>query len=802
MYSLRQRLADWVLRHRKAALVAFALITIGFAAGLPRVQIETVFSDLLPTDDPFVQVFKDHPNFGNPLTMVIMVQRKDATLYHADTLQKVWDLTRDIDLAPAVDHDQVLSITTTKARYAEATPYGIDMQPLMGDAPPVSPKAIADFRNRVDRAPNIRNFLVSEDDSATLIMATFIEHRIDYGETFEYVQGLVENARDANHNVYLTGQPALIGWVYRYEWQMAGIFALTLLALFGALVFYMRNLVGVVTPLITSATAAIWAFGFVGWLNISVEPLLMVVPLLLTARSFSHSVQFTERFHEIHAEVGDRLEAARRTMRVMAAPSVLSILTDVLGIAVVIAAPIPAMVKHAIFCGMWAVWLIPTGVVLISLLLATLPAPRRPAPATGDRTDHTGQSSLVRLLSGIAGLTTGRRAAITAAMVIVGGGAAVFTALQIRIGNPVEGSHLFWHDSEFNTAVRQINDHFPGTNTLEIVLEAKDPKDPSWTAQQLDTVRTMLQLQDYLETSDFPPAATLSFADYLREGNRLYNGGDPRWMPLDERQRAVSAAATAAMLGSSAKAFNHVISFDAQHSTVSLWYPDNKQETVDRALASARAAVEHVGVDHEGFTVRLGTGIIALQEAINRVVERYHHLIVLLLNLFIFLMFSLAYRSAVAGVLLLIPVNLSHFTMVAAMHLLGVGLDVNSMIVAAIGLGVGIDYGIYLLSRICEEFQRLEGEWEAAIRAALVTTGKAILFTATIMAVGILPLYLLSGLKFVADMGLLIMVIMGINMAMSLIVLPLLVNLLRPRFVRRPQPLLGERIDWNQEPVR
>jgi predicted RND superfamily exporter protein len=130
------------------------------------------------------------------------------------------------------------------------------------------------------------------------------------------------------------------------------------------------------------------------------------------------------------------------------------------------------------------------------------------------------------------------------------------------------------------------------------------------------------------------------------------------------------------------------------------------------------------------------------------------------------------------------------------MHLLGVGLDVNSMIVAAIGLGVGIDYGIYLLSRICEEHQLQHGDWDRAVARALQTTGKAILFTASIMAIGILPLYLFSGLKFVADMGLLIMAIMGINMVTSLLVLPLLVSLIRPRFVARDQKLLGEAIDW------
>ncbi len=147
MYSLRLRLAHWILDHRKAALAAFALISGFFACPLPRVQLRTIFSDLLPQDDPFVQVFKAHPSFGSPLTVMIMIQRKDGppdaagpgydkTIYNAETLAKVWKLTRDIDLAPGVDHEQILSIATEKARYSEATPNGIDMRPLMGGAPP------------------------------------------------------------------------------------------------------------------------------------------------------------------------------------------------------------------------------------------------------------------------------------------------------------------------------------------------------------------------------------------------------------------------------------------------------------------------------------------------------------------------------------------------------------------------------------------------------------------------------------------------------------------------------------------
>lgn len=257
----------------------------------------------------------------------------------------------------------------------------------------------------------------------------------------------------------------------------------------------------------------------------------------------------------------------------------------------------------------------------------------------------------------------------------------------------------------------------------------------------------------------------------------------------------MSAAGFAVTMGTSAKNFNNLVDFRWHHGTVSLWYKDNKQETVDAALADAAAAIGKVGADHDDFTVRLGTGTIALQQAVNNVIERYHWVCIAALNVLILGIAAYAYRSVFAGLLLLIPVNLSNQVMVAAMHLMGVGLDVNSLIVAAIGVGVGIDYGIYLLSRICEEYHAHQRDWAAAIIAALRTTGKAIMFTATIMALGIAPWYFLSDLKFVADMGLLLVVIMAINMVLSLLVLPLLVWLLKPRFVERRDLLVGEGVD-------
>lgn len=798
MDTLRFRIAHWVIVHRRSVGIFFVLATLAFAAGLPRLDIRTIFADLLPTDDPFVQTFLDHPNFGNPLTVTIMVKRTDGkNIYNYDTLQKVWDLTRNVDLIPAVYHERLFSITTEKAVYAEATPFGIEMNPVMGDKVPTDPQEIADLQRKIERSPMARTFMVSGDETATLIRAAFHEDALDYGVVFREIHKLTDAAADANHEIHVVGQPILTGWVYKLQNQTYGIFAVTLALLLISLVLYMRNVTGVAVPVICSFVAAIWGFGLVAWIRSPIEPLLMVVPLLLIARSFSHCIQYTERYYEIYAVLRDKVKASEATLGVMMVPSVLGIMTDVIAIFVIGVAPIPAMQRFALFCGMWAIWLIPTGVMLIAVLLAYLPAPKNIEAIVGGDKERGFHKMLKELLERIGSLVHGRGARITGPVMLVVSIAATVVSFQIAIGNPVEGSNLLWEDSEFNTGVRQVNDHFPGVNSLEIILESKDPDgSEARAARTTEAYLLSKKIQRVAESAAFPATGTRSFSDFAEEGSRLYSGGHPAWLPLDPTDRSVEAAGTAVAFGQNPFNFADVADFRFQHSAVTLFYRDNKQETVDAALATARAAVEAVGgPDHKFVRIRVASGNIALQEAMNSVVSRYHWILVGLCCVAIGVIATYAYRSWMAPVILLIPVLLANFYLLATMHLMGIGLDINSVMVTVLAVGVGIDYGIYLLSRICEEYHAHDKDWGRAITGSLTTTGKAIMFTASIMLVGILPWYFLSDLKFMADMGLLLAAVMLINMVLALVVLPLLVWVIKPNFVTRTDLAVGEGID-------
>ncbi len=798
MQGFRFRLAQFVLKNRILVLAVLALATLFFLIGCSRVELRTIFSDLFPKTHDFVKTYKDHPNFGNPLTIVMMVKRTDGqNIYNTETLAKVWRMTRDIDLAPSVDHDQILSITTEKARYAEATPYGLESKPLMSDKAPDSDAEIEDFKRKVDKAPNVRTFLISNDETATIVQATFIEHSLDYGETFKYVQDLVERERDGTHYVYAAGAPMLTGWVYTYQKQMFMIFGVTAVLLVLALIVYMQNVPGVVTPILASVVSAIWGFGFVGWLNKPVEPLIMVVPMLLVARAFSHCVQFIERYYEIYYEVRDRRKAAEIALGVMMAPGILGIITDSVGLFLIGVAPIPAMERFALFCGFWALMLIPTDVFLSACVVSFFPPPRNVAKLIGKSEEKSWHDKIIAVLRKVGTFSHGARAPLTSAIFVVLALIGGYLMSQMKVGNPVEGSNLLYEDSEFNTAVRAINSHFPGLMTLEIVFESKEEGQDEATGRIMrysDTIQTMLRLQRILESQPQPPEATLSLADYLPEANRLFSGGNPKWAPIDHNDEMTNAAVSALLLGSSPKNFGHVSDFTLTNGTVSLWYKDNKQDTVDVALAQTREALEEVNVDHDLFKIRLGTGAIALQQSVNDTVAHYEWVILAMLNLMIFITCSFAYRSVMAGIILMIPVNLSNMLLAAVMVMLGLGLDVNSLPIAAIGIGVGIDYGIYLLSRICEEFRDTNDHGQA-IQKAVSTSGKAIAFTATIVLIGILPWYFLSELKFLADMGLLLVMIMLINMVIALIVLPLLVYWIKPGFIEKEHLIMSENAD-------
>ncbi len=235
------------------------------------------------------------------------------------------------------------------------------------------------------------------------------------------------------------------------------------------------------------------------------------------------------------------------------------------------------------------------------------------------------------------------------------------------------------------------------------------------------------------------------------------------------------------LAGTSPGDFDRFVSRDYEDANLTVWYKDHKGDTIRRAVARVKEFIASAQ-PIEGIEFKLATGYMGVLAAVNEVVAASQaHALLLLLGV-ILLTVSITYRSLVAPLLLIVPLAVANLFATAFMAVKGIGLNINTLPVATIGIGVGVDYGIYLLSRICEEYQTL-GRFDAAIRKAINTTGKAIMFTATTLVAGVIFWYFLSDLRFQAEMGLLLALLMLVNMLTAMVVLPALVAFFQPRFV-------------------
>ena len=101
--------------------------------------------------------------------------------------------------------------------------------------------------------------------------------------------------------------------------------------------------------------------------------------------------------------------------------------------------------------------------------------------------------------------------------------------------------------------------------------------------------------------------------------------------------------------------------------------------------------------------------------------------------------------------------------------------NVVTVMFTALTLGIGIYYSIHMCRRIEVELKRQENHWEA-LRAALSTTGVALILSALTTAFGFLVL-LFSPMPVIKDFGLITAVTVFFSLVLALILLPVLVEM-------------------------
>ncbi|MCC6846858.1 MAG: MMPL family transporter [Deltaproteobacteria bacterium] len=782
LYWLGDQLIEW----RNPVMVLVLIVTGLFAYWTFQLRLVTSFGDLVPQSHEFVKIHNKYSGtFGGANNIVVMYSVEDGTIFTKEHLTAIFKMTEGMDTVYGVNHNQIESIGHRTVRHLKVAAGGtLRAEPVMLRAPQGQDE-VDETRRIVHNAENVYGLIVSLDDKSALIRANFIEGRLDYQRIFDDVNSkVIDPFKKDGVEIYAAGEPRLYGWVYKYSGDVFFILVVTYCIEWVLRWMYFHDWRGSLRPTLTGIIAAFWGLGFIHLIGLALDPLMLVMPFLITARAVSHAIQMHDRYYEEFEKCGwHKRRAIVAAFAELFVPTFSGITTDAFGVLVIILVPVVMLQKLAITASWWILAITVSEMLLNPIVYYYLKPPEPELVVLRERgAFRRWIERFTHVLLSPAGKTT--TLVFWAALTLVG----VFFMRGLTIGDPTSASPLLFENSPYNVSHTKIQESFGGVEPLIVVSEGYDKdamKDPQ-------VLRTMEKFQRQLER-DPDIGYSFSLADIIRAVNRVFHELEPKWAVIPDSWTDIGGLFFIFFSGSPPTETAKYVDPSYTTAHVTFFAKNHQGDNIRRIIQRCKNFIAENPMEKASF--KLAGGLIGVLAAANEELVRNDILMNFLGFFTIWIILLFTYRSFVCGLYILGPLIASNILVNAYMAVNNIGVNIHTLPLVTVGVGFGVDYGLYIISRIIEEIQ-VKGDLDHAVREALVTSGKAVTFTAVTMIVST-AFWITSNIRFNAEMGLLLAIWMSVSYVGSQTLLPVLVAVFKPKFITReantkaPKPALA-----------
>ncbi len=780
-------IAEFIIKFRIILLIIVGGLSVFFMSRFAGIAVITNLDDFAPFGHPYVKVQKLMEKWfkgGNMIQLEVEVKKGD--ILNADTLKKILRINRDIMFLDGVIVARLHSIADPKVKMTKGYPDGWISKRLLVMIPE-TPEQRQELKEAILSDELIYGQYVSTDFKAAIIRADFKED-IDYKKLFHDLYEIQQRETDDNTIISISGRPIMLGWINRYQHSLIPLFGGSLLVMATLLYLCFRTIPGVLLPLVTALISVSWGLGLLAILGFSMDPMAAVIPFLILAIGISHSVQVVKRYYEECAKGLTSKSAAVESISALLAPALVAVTTDAFAFLTMISVKI-RMLRLLSIVGTLSLASI-TFMVLIFLpvCFSFLPTPKQ---STVRREEEAG-GFLNKALLWISRNSTNKKGAwsfmwLLAVLVVVG----IIGTSKMQIGGQAPGAGAFYMSSPYARETANIARKFPGAISYSLIIKGAAEND----IQRQDVLKNIERLQDYLNL-DPKVGGSLSVIDYLKRMNVVVHDGDERYYHLprigdpdigyyedtEMVQRAVGEYLFMYSLGTAGE-FDFLVDYEYKNTNINLFLKDMEAQTIRDIIAKTKDyAAKHW--DAPGVTVEVAGGLAGVVGAINEELGTGLIKNMIQISSIVFIFCALLLRSLVGATLIIISLYTRVLVCYGVMGFAGIPLSLYTMPVASLGIGIGVDYVIYVIVRMQEELLATKGDYEAASRVALTTTGRAVFFTMMAVVLGCM-IFIFSHLKFHMELGLMVGTIIFLNGLGSIIFVPNLAYLIKPKFMHR-----------------
>jgi uncharacterized protein len=772
-----------IFESRRVVLMLFSLATIFLAWQAYHLRPDASFAKMLPQAHPFIHKMNEHIGDlrASGVSLKVAVAVKEGNIFNDDYLSTLEQIADEIFYIPGVDKNGLKSLWSPDVRWTMVTEDGFDSGSVIPPDYDGSEATLQQLQINLTRSNTIGS-MVANDFKSTIIEVPLYDTDPSTGEQLNYLEfshKLEELVRQRYENdnttIHIIGFPKLLGDLLDGIGSIVLYALVTLLITFILLYIYTRDLRATIGPLFCSILAVIWQLGLLHLAGYGLNAYSILVPFLVLAIGVSHGVQVINAIAlRLQGGTGRRL-AARLAFRSLYIAGMTALISDGIGFITLLVIDIEVIQELGIAASIGVACIVFTNLVLLPVVVSYIGISYKGIRHMRVDPDHRHPLwSLVSLCA------TRKVALISIAIAIIGYTVGIVGGQSMKIGDLDAGAPELRPNSRYNLDNAFITSNYAVSSDIMVVMV----ETPEQGCGQYKNLKLIDKFDWYME--NVPGVeSVVSMADVVRLTAMALNEGNPRWNTLSRSQRAIDGGLQNVPEG--------LMNRNCSLALVVLFLEDHKAHTIETVIDAAQTFQNTYGNEQVHFA--LAAGNAGVEAATNQEIAVAQGQILILVYGVVAALVFLSFRSSVAVYCIIIPLGLTTVLCQALMAYLGIGLKVATLPVVALGVGVGVDYGIYIYSRLTYYLKKGLPMQEAYYQT-LSTTGRAVAFTGFALGIGVVT-WILSPIKFQADMGILLTFMFLWNMVGALWLLPALAHfLIKPNKSADPaQPHLGNTPD-------
>lgn len=751
--KLPSALWDLPVRRPRWVLIVMLAVTVVLAAGMPRLTIDASIESMIVEQDRDHVVFEGKKEiFGSDEAVAIAIPFADALAPESVAAQ--YRIAERIEqLAGVSEVDALVTIDDIVGRADELV---IDpLFPENVDPLQLSDADLARIRERVETNPIWHGVLISEDLRTVAMQVRLYEGDVvngDRGQLIERIEQILREELDGKR-FYLAGHPFMKNEIARTMQRDLAIFLpVTLLIMTVFLIVAIGSLRTTMVLLTAIVMAVTWMLGLMGWIGEPLTALSNAAPTILLALGTAYFMHIAASYQKAAKSGMNSRDAVRHALDRIRRPTVVAGITTAIGFGSLATSQVPLIRGFGVdlAAGIIAVVLIATYWIPAALVVFS-PGPGGDWLAGGKR--------LGRLLFGVSRFTMTYPRSILVCGVLSFG---MFSLLGARLEIDSSAPNAFSAEAPFRVSSEFYRDHLSGDVIGNVYLTAPGEgfKDPS-------RLRRMLEFQAAAEALPQIDKA-ISIANYIALMNRAMFANDPDQERIPETREAVAQYLLLYSLSGDLDDFDDIVSRTYSDARIVLHATVLSSQESAVLREELKSLVDRYLWEEANTAEVLSTEILLSQAADALAVEQVRSFGWALL--LILVVVAIAFRSAQAGVLLLLPNGLPIVAVLGVMSVLGMSLSESTSVIAVIALGIAVDSTVHLLAAI----RRAEGVHRSltgAVVHGLQTAGRPVIVTSGIVVAGFLVL-MLSDFRLISEFGGLTALTMVFCLISDLFILP------------------------------